>query len=104
MPGIFVKDKVVQGVFGAAGGFFIPSALTMVSFYATWQNLLNDIMRVWGINTMREDWTSFKPLFLKKTYKNLSEKEHSRYWQSFDEQGQKLIKAQKFRVIFIKCK
>lgn len=53
MPGIFVKDKVVQGVFGAAGGFFIPSALTMVSFYATWQNLLNDIMRVWGINTMR---------------------------------------------------
>lgn len=35
MPGIFVKDKVVHGVFGAAGGFFIPSALTMVSFYAS---------------------------------------------------------------------
>ena len=53
MPGIFVKDKVVQGVFGAAGGFFIPSALTMVSFYVNWQKLLNVIKGDWGINTTR---------------------------------------------------
>lgn len=29
MPVIFVKGGVVQGVWGAAGGFFIPSAITM---------------------------------------------------------------------------
>ena len=30
MPGIFIKNKEVHGVWGAAGGFFIPSAITMV--------------------------------------------------------------------------
>ena len=32
-PTIFLdKKKNVKGVFGAAGGFFIPSCLTMVRF------------------------------------------------------------------------
>ena len=33
MPTIFVKDKQVQGVFGAAGGAFIPTCMATVSFF-----------------------------------------------------------------------
>ena len=32
MPTIFIKDKKVQGVFGAAGGAFIPTCIATVSW------------------------------------------------------------------------